>query len=122
MKGVIWKHDATGPQRGEVLLRGQIIGHVIRRARVAAGTAGAKVDRGTLAAGTRKHFYTALPAQPATILQGLVGNGSSIGTRFATGADAVRALVLWHTEFCQGAWWQYDGPAWRAERKRSWGF
>jgi hypothetical protein len=95
-----------------------VIGHVVRRARVAAGTAGAKHDRGTLAAGTRKHFWTAVPFQAGIRMAWWrPGDGESIGTRFATAQDGVVALTAYAEHF-QGS----AAAGWKVERKLRWGF
>ena len=108
----------------EVHERDVLIGHVVRRARVAAGTKGSTEDRGTLAAGTRKHFWTAVPVTEQPFSWGLgwePGRGGSIGTRFKTAEDAVEALAVWHTAY--GYLPLRDVPEpWSVLRKRRWGF
>jgi hypothetical protein len=107
----------------ELLLGGRVIGHVAKRARVVRG---AKGDRGTLADGTRKHFWTATPLQR----QGAwwrPGDGATIGTRFATAQEACDALALWEVNYRpdpRQPFWRDTllVQAWRRERKRTWGF
>lgn len=105
------------PATKQVLLGLTPIGHVVRRAKITAGARkGGKPERGTLAAGTRKHFWTAVPLnrwygydwwRP--------GDGTSIGTRFATLDDAVTALAFHNSEL-------QSGDDWRTIRKQRWGF
>lgn len=106
------------PATHAVLLKGQIIGHVVRRSRVAAGTPGSIRDRGTLSSGDRKPFWTACPGAPHRGPFWRPGKGASIGTRFKTREAAVEALAVHHQHF-QG---QAAAPRWRAERKERWGF
>ncbi len=107
----------------EVLFRGKLVGHVVRRARVAAG-AGVRNDRGTLAAGTRRYFWTAVPLQidpTALQLWWRPGNGASIGTRFVGASEAVEALCFYHVHYAGRK--ALDAPEpWSALRKRRWGF
>jgi len=119
-----WTYD---DESKEVLLGGDVLGHVVRRARVARG---AKHDRGTLAEGTRKHFWTATPLQGRPDDRQLwwrPGDGATIGTRFATAAEACDALTLWEVAYkpkSHRPLWR-DGDllkVWRRERKRTWGF
>lgn len=113
-------HAHYDPQTHEVvdIRRCVVLGHVVRRARVAAGT-GVKCDRGTLVEGTRKHFWTAVPLGDKRYRQPWwkPGDGASIGTRFKTQEDATDALVLYTQEFEDGL-----AVEWRAARKARWGF
>lgn len=121
------RHPRYDSDTKEVVLDGEVIGHVVRRSRVVRGV---KNDRGTLAAGTRAHFWTAVPLQRPLQAPGAwwwPGDGASIGTRFESSRVAILALVQFHARFrphYAECWWR-DGEEmreWRKYRKRHWGF
>ena len=103
------------PRSKALTMDGTVLGHIVLMARPAAGTPGSTRDRGTLAEGTRKYYWTACPDN-SHMWGWYPGKGGSIGTRFATCDDAIEALVDYHdlAGITSLDWPQY--------RKRRWGF
>lgn len=71
-------------ERGVVMRHGRVLGKVFAHSRVAAGKKGARAP-----------FFTATPSYPSCLL----GDGPSLGTRFATRHAAVAALVAFDRSY-----------------------